>query len=121
MFCISLLFYLVYMNYVFMYLLGIDSVELSPTSQKLLILYLELYINYYRAQLMEHWWDNKQKQNLMITETHKTDQQYLFVPFGKTKEQLFTESGWSSYVCAIFKEKTGMILSKSQKHCHPYS
>jgi hypothetical protein len=72
---------------------------------------LELFLNDYRPHLIENWWNNKKKQNLMVTDACINDQKYLFVPFGKTKEQCFTESGWSSMICNLFKEKTGMSIS----------
>jgi hypothetical protein len=98
---------------------GIDLVELNPVTQKVLVTYLELFLNKYRDYLLQHWWDKKKKQNPMLYQQQKNnesdykqvDEKYLFVPPGKSKNQGYTESAWSSMMCNIFKEKTGMNIS----------
>lgn len=90
---------------------GIDSVELDPKSQKVLVTYLELFLKHYRPHLLGRWWEKKKKSNPMVTQEHIVDEKYLFVPPGNTKQQCFAESAWSAMVCKLFKEKTGMHIS----------
>lgn len=90
---------------------GIDSMELDPTSQKVLITYLELFFNLYRRHLIDNWWEKKRKNNLQLREKEVEDEGFLFVPPGKTKDQGFTESAWSAMMCKLFKEKTGMSVT----------
>jgi hypothetical protein len=90
---------------------GVDSVELNPTSQKVLVTYLELFLSEYRPLLMEHWWMKKMKTNPMVRREHVVDEKYLFVPPGNTKHQGYAESAWSAMVCNLFKEKAGMAIS----------
>lgn len=88
---------------------GSDSLELEPQSQKLLVAYLELFGNSYRSHLFQKWQDKHNRKQLDSQELQ--DQEYLFVPSTKSKQQCFSESGWSQLVCTIFKEKTGMAIS----------
>lgn len=90
---------------------GVDSVELNPSSQGVLIAYLELFLSDYRPILMEHWWSKKMKANPMVRKGHVVDEKFLFVPPGNTKNQGFAESAWSAMVCNLFKERTGMAIS----------
>jgi hypothetical protein len=90
---------------------GVDSIELDPTSQKILIIYLELFLNEYRNSLLEHWWEKKRKLNPMITQEHMVDEKFLFVPPGRSKQQGYTESAWSQMMCQLFLEKTGISVT----------
>ena len=86
---------------------GVDSIELDPGSQKLLITYLELFLNQYRKLLVEHWW-HKKEENI---EHEVVDDNFLFIPPGKSKNQAFTESAWSAMMCKLFKDKTGISVT----------
>jgi len=88
---------------------GSDSLELEPQSQKLLVTYLELFSGSYRPHLFQKWQDKHNRKQLDSQELK--DQEYLFVPSTKSKQQFFSESGWSQLVCTIFKEKTGMAIT----------
>lgn len=91
---------------------GVDSVELNPKSQRVLITYLELFLSTYRPHLLQHWWEKKRKVNPMVTPEHmQQDEKYLFLPPGKHRQQCYSESAWSFMVCQLFKEKTGMAVS----------
>lgn len=90
---------------------GVDSVELEPKSQKLLITYLELFLKDFRSILVRKWWKYKQKQTPTLTEAQMVDDKYLFVSAPNSKTQGFSESAWSSMVCSIFKDKAGMAIS----------
>ena len=91
---------------------GIDSIELNPQTQDILITYLELFISKYRQLLLESWWKKEKETNLMITKTQAMkDDGYLFVASSNCKEQCYTESAWSIMMCQIFKEKTGMNVT----------
>ena len=81
---------------------GIDSVELDPSSQELLITYLEFFITSYRKLLFEKWKANKGTQE---------DENYLFVPSSKCATQCYPESSWSAMVCNLFRGKTGMNVT----------
>jgi hypothetical protein len=51
------------------------------------------------------------KLNPMITTEHISDEKYIFVPLGSTKNQGYSESAWSSFMCQLFKDKTGVSVS----------
>lgn len=73
----------------------IDSLELNPDSQKILITYLELFLYKYRSHLWQHWWQKAKKLNPMLNfqqEQQSQDECYLFVPSGRSKNQKYTES-----------------------------
>ncbi len=88
---------------------GVDSLELNPNSQKVLITYLELFLNTFRHHLLQNWWEKQRNHNPMVIQ--KLDEKYLFISCGATKEQHYNESAWSTMICQIFKEKTGMAIS----------
>jgi hypothetical protein len=90
---------------------GVDSLELDPKSQEVLVKYLELFVKKFRSHLLQHWWTKQRQVNPMITTTHMVDEKYLFIPPGRTKDQFYSESSWSSMICALFKEHTGMSVS----------
>lgn len=90
---------------------GIDSVELNPQSQGVLVTYLELFLREFRPLLLQHWWDKKCRHNPMVSRDQVVDESFLFIPPGSTKNQGYSESAWSSMVVSMFKEKTGMNIS----------
>jgi hypothetical protein len=95
---------------------GIDSVELNPSSQRVLVAYLELFLSEYRPILLGHWWEKKRKLNPMVREEHVVDEKYLFVPPGNTKHQCYAESTWSTMMCQVFRD--GYLYQQPQELLH---
>jgi len=76
----------------------------------MLVTYLELFNNKYRHHIFQKWQDNKHNKN-QTNQSIQQDEHYLFVLSTKSKQQHFSESGWSQMICSLFKEKTGMAIS----------
>ena len=89
--------WLVLQNYKTSTTKGQDSLEIDPTSQKLLVK------DHYRATLFEKW-ASKHPEN-------DQDQNYLFVPSNKSENPFYSDSTWSQYVTTIFKDKSGMSIT----------
>ena len=98
--------WLVFDNYKMSNKKGSDSLELNPNSQQLLISYMELFINSYRDKLFQKWSKKQEKTTKMMAK----DEQFVFLSC-KSREQYYSDSSWSTMICNIFKQKTGMNIS----------
>ena len=87
---------------------GVDSLELDPKSQNLLIVYLELFINDYRELLMKKWWKHRVQKTPSVA---PVDDKYLFVCSPNSRVQNFSDTAWSNMICTLFKERTGISIS----------
>jgi hypothetical protein len=86
---------------------SIKGLELELQSQKLLVTYLELFANTYRNHILHKW----QLKHEATNGQEIPDEKFLFVPSTKSRQQHFSEFGWSHFVCMLFKEKTRMTIS----------